>query len=286
MNIYHCQAFAFCVLLSLSKQITMEKVASFEKGELCYTISGEGPVIVLLHGFPSDHTVWNSFSEKLSAKNKVITIDLPGFGKSSVFNDVNSMQFMANAVYYVLIEENIDRCVMVGHSMGGYVTLAFAELYPKKVSGIILFHSHAAADDEEGKLNRDRTINIVKSDRLGFLHSFIPLMFTEKNKKRFEKEIDYLQKISAKTTREGVIAALAGMRDRKDQIPLLKNLEIPVFFIIGKKDSRIPMKKILPQLEAPQNCEALIVDDVGHMGFIEAEELTYSAVEHFVERTS
>jgi len=262
----------------------MEKVIPFDKGELCYTIEGEGPVVVLLHGFLEDHNIWNTIAKKLSLKNKVITIDLPGFGKSSVFNDIHSMQFMANTVYYVLIEENIDSCVMVGHSMGGYVTLAFAELYPKKVTGIILFHSHAGADDEESKKNRDRTINIVQSDRLGYINSFIQLMFAEKNVKHFEDEIDHLKDRATKTTREGIIAALAGMRDRQDRIGFLKKAEIPVFFIIGKKDSRIPFKKVIAQLEAPQNCEALIIDDVGHLGFIEAEELTYSALEHFVER--
>jgi pimeloyl-ACP methyl ester carboxylesterase len=264
----------------------MEKIISFDKGELFYTINGEGKVVVLLHGFLEDHSIWNSFAKKLSSQNKVIAIDLPGFGKSSVFNNIHSMQFMANAVYYVLIEENIDHCVMVGHSMGGYITLAFAKLYPKKVTGIILFHSHAAADDDEGKKIRDRTINVVQRDRLGYINSFIPLMFAGKNVKTFEDEIDHLRKYASNTTREGVIAALAGMRDREDMLGFLKNLEIPVFFIIGKQDSRIPMQKIMTQLEAPRNCEALIVDDVGHVGFIEAEDLTYSAVEHFVERNA
>lgn len=264
----------------------MEKVISFEKGELCYTIEGEGPVVVLLHGFLEDHSIWNSFAGKLASKFKVITVDLPGFGKSSVFNDTHTMQFMANAVYYILIEENIDHCVMAGHSMGGYVTLAFADLYPDKVTGIILFHSHAAADDEEAKQNRDRTINIVQRDHLGYVNSFIPLLFAEKNVKHFENEIDELKKRAAKISHEGVIAALAGMRDREDRIGFLKKLEIPVFFIIGKQDSRIPFKKIISQLEAPQNCEALIVDDVGHMGFIESEDLTFSAIEHFVERNA
>lgn len=262
----------------------MEKVISFDKGELCYTIEGDGSVVVLLHGFLEDHSIWNAFSEKFSSKFKVITIDLPGFGKSSVFNDIHSMQFMANAVYYVLIEENIDQCVMVGHSMGGYVTLAFADLYPKKVRGIALFHSQAVADDEEGKKNRDRTINIVRQDRLGYINSFIPSLFAEKNAQNFEREIDHLKKKASKTSHEGVIAALAGMRDREDRIGLLKKLEIPVFFIIGKQDSRIPFDKVITQLTAPQNCEALIVDDVGHMGFIEAPDLTYPALDHFIER--
>lgn len=264
----------------------MEKVVSFEKGELCYTISGEGPVIVLLHGFLEDHSIWSSFAKKLAVNNKVIAIDLPGFGKSSVFNNTHTMALMANAIYYILIEENIEKCVMIGHSMGGYVTLEFANLYPDKLTGLVLFHSHGSADDEEGKTNRDRTIKIVKNDRLGFVNLFIPLLFAEKNIDKYEQEIIGLQKKALKSSPEGVIAALAGMRDRNDQLELLKEIEIPVFFIIGKQDSRIPIDKILPQLQLPPNCEALILDGVGHMGFIEAEDLTFSAVEHFVERNA
>jgi pimeloyl-ACP methyl ester carboxylesterase len=112
------------------------------------------------------------------------------------------------------------------------------------------------------------------------------MLFAKKNVNRYENEIDNLKEKGSKLTREGVIAALGGMRDRDDQIEFLKKLEIPVFFIIGKQDSRIPFNKVITQLEAPQNCEALIVDDVGHMGFIEAEDLTYSAVEHFIERNA
>jgi len=278
--------FVIFPLLSLPKRFIMEKIIPFEKGELCYTVSGEGPVVVLLHGFLEDQHIWNSFSRELSANNKVITIDLPGFGKSSIFNDIHSMALMANAVYYILIEENIDRCVMVGHSMGGYVALAFAEMYPDKLSGIVLFHSHASSDDEEAKTNRDRTISIIKSDHSGFIRSFIPLLFAEQNVEQFDKEINKLKTIAQKGSSEGVIAALAGMRDRKDQTSLLKNLDIPVLFIIGKQDSRIPVKKIMAQLELPQNCEALLLDGVGHMGFIEAEALTFNALEHFVERNA
>lgn len=278
--------FVILVLLSLPKLSIMEKVVSFEKGDLCYTISGEGPVIVLLHGFMEDHSIWNSFAKKLAVNNKVITIDLPGFGKSSIFNNTHSMAFMANAIYYILIEENIEKCIMIGHSMGGYVTLEFASLYPNKLSGIVLFHSHAVADDEEGKTNRDRTIKIVKSDRLGFVNLFIPSLFAEKNVAKYEREIIGLQKNALKTSPEGVIAALAGMRDRIDQSDLLKTIKVPVFFIIGKQDSRIPIDKILPQLQLPPNCEALILDGVGHMGFIEAEDLTFSAIEHFVGRNA
>ncbi|HDO26909.1 MAG TPA: alpha/beta hydrolase [Bacteroidetes bacterium] len=262
----------------------MEKRITFRGGNLNYRITGQGSGIVFLHGFLEDHTIWNDFADRLSDRFTVIQIDLPGFGKSSVVDDVHSMSLMAGAVEKVLDEENIGQCIMIGHSMGGYVTLAFAKLFPEKLKGIVLFHSQAAADDEEGKNNRNRTIEIVKKNHKDFITSFIPLLFAEENVSRFSKEIRQLQKSAVKTSAEGVVAALAGMRDREDNRELLASIDIPVLIIIGKQDSRIAMETIMPQLSLPKNCEAIILDNVGHLGFLEAEGLTYASLEHFIER--
>lgn len=262
----------------------MKKHISFEDGYLNYVVKGEGPAVVLLHGFLEDHSIWNKFADKLSEKYKVVAIDLPGFGNSSVFKEGNSLAFMANAVYYILLEENINDCIMVGHSMGGYVTLSFAKHYPDKLNGIVLFHSQAAADDEEGKHNRDRTINVINKDHLGFIHSFVPSLFAEENVEKYETEIEQLMSISSQTDKEGIVAALEAMRDRPGYLGVLSEIDIPVFFIIGKRDSRISVHSMMEQLTLPHNCEALILDGVGHMGFIEAENITYLAIEHFVER--
>ena len=262
----------------------MEKQITFRGGNLNYRITGQGSGLVFLHGFLEDHTIWNDFADRLSDRFTIIQVDLPGFGKSDVIDDVHTMTLMAAAVKHVMDEENVDQCIMTGHSMGGYVTLAFAGLYPETLKGLVLFHSHAAADTEEGKENRNRTIEVVKKDHKNFIISFIPLLFAEQNLERFAKEIKQLQGIALKTPADGVIAALAGMREREDRTELLQKLDVPVLFIIGKQDSRIPLEVILPQLSLPKNCEAIILDNVGHMGFIEAEALTYASLEHFFER--
>jgi pimeloyl-ACP methyl ester carboxylesterase len=170
--------------------------------------------------------------------------------------------------------------------MGGYVSLAFAALYPEKLNGLVLFHSQAAADNAEGKVNRDRTIEIVKGNHAKFIHSFIPTLFAEKNVNNFSAEIEKLQEVSAKTPSEGIVAALAGMRERNDSLELISEINIPLFFIVGKQDSRISLSVIMNQLSLPRSCEAIILDDVGHMGFIEAEEITYLVLEHFIERNT
>ena len=262
----------------------MEKHLLFNNGSLTYQVKGIGPTLVFLHGFLEDHSIWNYFSEKLSANYQVLTVDLPGFGKSSVFSQNHEMDFMADAVNQILEKEKIRECFVVGHSMGGYVALSLAEKFPEKMEGIVLFHSHAAADDEAGKTNRSRAMEVVKKNHKEFMNGFIPLMFAEENQKLFSEEIKNLQQLASTISAEGVVAALAGMRDRKDQTGFLEKFNGPVLFIIGKQDSRIPLEKILPQISVPKNCEAIILDGVGHMGFIEAREITFLALEHFIER--
>jgi len=262
----------------------MEKQLQSDSGSIYYTVKSKGSAMVFLHGFLEDHSIWNSFSNSLSAKYTAICIDLPGFGKSGIFNSEHSMVFMAEKVQQVLEQENINKCILVGHSMGGYVSLAFSKLFPDKLSGLVLFHSQAAADNLEGKNNRDRTIEVVKNNHKGFIYSFIPSLFAEDNIERFSCEIDELIHIAENTENEGIIAALKGMRNRKDHFNTLKKLDVPVYFIVGKQDSRISLASIIPQLELPSNSEALIIDNVGHMGFIEAEDKTLLALEHFAER--
>ena len=125
---------------------------------------------------------------------------------------------------------------------------------------------------------------MVKNNHKNFINSFIPLLFAEENQEKYSKEIGELQKIASNISAEAVIAALAGMRDRESRTNFLSNFKEPVFFIIGKQDSRIQFNEIIAQLSLPKNCEALVLDGVGHMGFIEEQEITLLALEHFAER--
>jgi len=262
----------------------MVKQIAFKQKNLSYNICGSGPAIVLLHGFLEDKNIWDRLSVFLKGQFTVVCVDLPGFGQSENHAETHPMLLMADTVNEVLEAEQIKHCVLVGHSMGGYVSLAFARKYPAKLDGLVLFHSQAAADSEEAKNNRNRTMKVVKSNHKSFVSSFIPSLFAAENVDKFQKEITLLKETSEQTSVEGVCAALAGMRDRNDQLGLLKAFDKAVFFIIGKQDSKISMATIWPQLEIPKNCEALILDGVGHMGFIEAKEITSQAIKHFAER--
>jgi pimeloyl-ACP methyl ester carboxylesterase len=194
------------------------------------------------------------------------------------------MDDVAESIRNVLKSLGIATCLMVGHSMGGYVTLAFAEKYPRLLKGFVLFHSQAAADSPETRANRDRTVNLVNKDHHGFIKTFIPDLFDPENVKRYSKEIKMLQAIADNTPKEGIIAALEGMKNRPDRQHVLMYAKVPVMFIIGKNDRRIPLEAIIPQTLLPKHSEVILLDNVGHMGFIEAPGITFAAVKGFAER--
>lgn len=262
----------------------MRNTIDFEADKIHFTDTGKGKTIVLLHGFLESVDVWKYFSDKLSSNFRVICIDLPGHGKSPVFEGHLTMEIMAKWVKAVLDHLEIENCVMVGHSMGGYVTLEFALHYPERLKGFALFHSQASADTEETRENRRRTINIVKLNKGGFIKEFIPDLFADENVVMLADDINALQEQAAKTPSLGIIAALEAMRDRTAKIELLLNTKVPVLFIAGKDDSRIPVQNVMAQAILPAHAEVLILGKVGHMGFLEAREQTLDMLTCFARK--
>jgi pimeloyl-ACP methyl ester carboxylesterase len=259
-----------------------EKI-KFRDANIAYTISGKGNTLILLHGFLESTLIWKDFVSVLEKHFQVVCIDLPGHGESDCIGYVHEMEMNAEVVYAVLQHLEIKSCVMTGHSMGGYVTLAFAEKYPEVLNGICLFHSTALPDSEEKQRDRDRTINIVKRDAMTFIRAVIPNLFAPANKEKYKVEIDELIARASQMPTQGIIATLEGMKIRKDRTQILKGVKAPVLIIAGKQDTAVPFDSLLPQLALPKHCEALILDNVGHTGFIEAKEETLRVLLNFVE---
>ncbi|NCC72431.1 MAG: alpha/beta hydrolase [Sphingobacteriia bacterium] len=256
----------------------------FKEKPVHYKTEGEGNTLVFLHGFIESLEIWEDFSRALSKKFKIVRIDLPGHGKTPLIEKIHTMELMAASVKAVLDALDIKRCVMVGHSMGGYVTLEFAKQYPQMLSGICLFHSHAAADTEEVKENRRRTIEMIKLNRKGFVKQFIPDLFAEINTVKFAEKIDMLWHRADKMSGQSIIAALEGMKERSGKLDLLLNTTIPVLFIAGKDDMRIPVQNVLAQAILPRHSEVLVLAEVGHMGFIEARDDTMEMISCFAHK--
>lgn len=240
---------------------------NFKTSMFDYTRQGKGKAIVLLHGFLENQTMWDPFLPVLSEKHTVITIDLPGHGKSDCLGYIHTMELMAEIVKAVLNQEKIEQATFIGHSMGGYVALAFAERHPEMCSEIILLNSTPKADSAERKENRDRTIALVKKHKDTFLSMAISNLFAEENKEKFTLEIELLKKDAQQMKIQGIIAALEGMKIRKDRTRLLKKININKTIIAGTLDPIMPvgdLKKIATSCE----CH-FITWEGGHMSTIE-----------------
>jgi pimeloyl-ACP methyl ester carboxylesterase len=260
------------------------KTIIFKDKKISFAESGKGKTIVLLHGFAESSKIWDSFRDELSEFFRVIVIDLAGHGKSESLEPVHSMELQADVVYEVLKQRKVKKCFMVGHSMGGYVTLAFASKYPEMLKGICLFHSHPYPDSIEDRKNRIRTIKLVEQDKFGFVANFIPSLFPQGSRRKFSKEIKKLVERAKEFPKEGIIAALEGMKIRKNQLALLRSINVPVLFILGLKDSKAPLDRLWKMVSHPRQSECLILRNVGHMGYIEAPEETLSTIKAFAKR--
>ncbi len=255
----------------------------FKGAKVNFREKGKGNALVLLHGFTESLDIWDKFSEKLSEKYKIIMIDLPGHGSSECLAKVHTMELMADCVNAVLYHLNIKECVMIGHSMGGYVTLSFTEKYQNMIKGFGLFHSSAFADTPEAKENRKRAMEIIRKNHKNYLNQFIPDLFAPENVERLKAEIGKLKiNASEQMTAEGIIAAQLGMMERKEYLELLSKIDVPVLFIFGKKDKRIPFDKAAMQINLPKHSEITILD-CGHMGYLEAPDETLHSIMAFAE---
>lgn len=260
------------------------KYCSFNNKKLAFKIQGSGPALIMLHGFPMDSRIWENFAEALQDNFTTICIDLPGFGQSDSQGETHDMGLMAAAVTTVLKHENIEKCVLAGHSMGGYAGLEFASHFPERLSGLVLFHSQAGSDDEQHKQGRNETIKRVKQDKTAFVNGFINSLFDPAFANQNPKAVEHYRQLALEQNEEAIVAALAGIRDRKSHISTLTQIETPVLFILGKSDGRLPVLKIMAQAALPAHAEMLILENTGHMGFAEKPEKTLKVLRDFSKR--
>ena len=168
-------------------------IVTYKGISISYSVSGQGKTITLLHGFLEDLTMWDTITPILSKRNRIITIDLLGHGKSENLGYIHTMEEQAEMVKALLKHLKLRKYTFIGHSMGGYISLAFAEIYPDSVKGICLMNSTAEADTKEKKTNRDRAIKAVKHNHKIFVKMSIPNLFSEENRINFKDEIEYFE---------------------------------------------------------------------------------------------
>lgn len=245
-------------------------IADTERGERC---------VVLLHGYLESMIVWDEFVDLLKEKVRVITLDLPGHGISNVAGEVHTMEYLAKCVGDAMAALGIERYSMVGHSMGGYVSLAMLDEFSDHIDNIILLSSTTSADSEEKCDRRRREIELIKAGKKNTLARLVPHAgFAPENVKRLQDYIEDISELILMTEDDGVIAILGGMIERQSRGDMLRESGIPHLFIFGRHDYYIPEEVAQQMIAEDPTAKVVWLEHSGHMGFIEEPELCANAI--------
>lgn len=252
--------------------------------KVTYTDQGKGTTIVLLHGYLESLEIWGAFANQLAKNYRVICFDIPGHGKSETISEQHTMDILAETLSAALQKLDVKRCFMIGHSMGGYVTLMFHKLFPEKLIGFSLFHSHPFADSEETKKKRKREISLVQDGKKDLIAKVnIPNAFADENLEKFKKHVEKATQIALNTPADGIIANLYAMLNRPDMSESLANTSLPFLFIAGKKDNYIDFNTVVPKVKMPEHSSLCILKNSGHMGFFEEEDQSVCFITNFLK---
>lgn len=234
--------------------------------------------IVLLHGFGENEEIWDTFIPVLPKQHEYIRLD---YSKITFCQTIDEY---AAWVHHEIQQREITRFVLIGHSMGGYISLAYAAKHPAYLAGVGLFHSTAYADSEEKKKNRDRTAGFIKKHGSAkFIEGFLPNMYNETFKKRNSVYIRKQLQDNKKLPKEALITATLAMKVRTDTSKVLASLAVPVLQIIGKQDLFIPFEDALAQISLLQKPYVCIIDHIAHAGMMEAPDECAAVTISFLE---
>ena len=257
----------------------MSEFFTYKNIKAHYKSFGRGSTIVLLHGFLENLNMWDFLTPSLTRNRRIITIDLLGHGETENLGYVHTMEEQAELVRELLRSLNVRKATFIGHSMGGYIALAFADLFPKNTKGICLLNSTSYADTTAKKVSRDRAIKAVKENHKTFINVSIPMLFSEENRTLLKGKIRLVTKEALSTSKQGIIASLEGMKIRVDRTHILKNNAFKTLLILGKKDTVLDIKTHIKQIENTET-EFLEIDE-GHMSHIEMTNNVVSALIKF-----
>ncbi len=245
-------------------------------------IEGTKKPLVFIHGFCEDSTVWDNFKHYFKGR-EMLLVDLPGFGKSEVQLDY-SLDQIGNQVADLISKHNLDKPILIGHSMGGYTACAFAKKYESLISGLVLFHSHPFKDTLEKKKNRTKSIDFIERNGAKvFADQLIKNLFSDENELKYPKEIRHMQEKASTYPKEAIIEGMKAMLIREDHKTTLEDIEIPVLMILGKKDRVTTYDVCKKQFVLPKVGKICVLDSCGHMGMIEDPDETSGAILEFVE---
>lgn len=254
----------------------------FRNTNIYYEKEGIGPVLVSLHGFLHSSSMWSDYKNRWLKDNfTVLTIDLPGHGKSGFFADLTIVN-MAEIVNAIFEKENILKATIIGHSLGGYIGLSFAENFPNKLEKLILFHSSAYADTEEVKKKRDTWLKIIVRHPSMFVKNVIEFLYEKNNITKFNERISKDIESAKAVGYEGYVEVIKAMRDRLDTRKVLES-DTKVYFLAGKLDKVIPEEISQEQIGMIRNGSGVILENASHMSFVEDAENAFKQLNRFLK---
>ncbi len=247
-----------------------------------YSIYGEGTPLVLLHGFGETAEIFQFQIEYLKNHYKVIIPEIPGTPHSQLPNEPMTMELIADFLNEILLQEEMEKVILLGHSMGGYATLAFAENYPHRLLAFGLIHSTAIADSEEKIENRKKSIKLIQNDgKEIFLKTMTPNLYSEQSVQAIPDLVQAHLDAALTIESKALIAYYEGMIARKDRTAVLKNSKVPVLFILGKNDNLIPYKDALTLVSMPEVSKLELFENVGHTSMYESPQNLNVCINNF-----
>lgn len=267
-----------------------ENNVQYNHSNIFYRRIGKGKRVMLLHGFAEDGSIWNNQIAFLKNHFRLLIPDIPGSGRSELIRDGNIATY-AEVIKAILADdfqqqgnEGSEEITIIGHSMGGYIALAFAEKYPEHLAAFGLFHSTAYADNEEKKLTRAKAIHFIKDKgSYPFLQTSIPGLFSQAFAEGHSAVLNELVNQAKNFSPLALIQYYEAMIQRPDRTSVLKKFPKAILFIIGEKDNVIPLQSSLEQCYLPAQAHIHILAKSAHMGMLEEKEKVNEILYHFLK---
>ncbi len=238
--------------------------------------------VIFIHGFPLDSSMWDEQVNYFKEKYSVFAVDLPGFGKNSI-ETPNSIEGFAEYIQSFMKQQNLNKAILCGFSMGGYITFAFYELFKEKVEKLIFVDTKAKDDSPQAKAGRDSSINETFDKGIEFFIESMPPTLLSKKSLKEGKVVSKLRDIISHQKEETIIKALTAMKDRKDRSYILKEIDVPTLFVCGKEDILTTKEEMEEMAKEVKNSRFEVIKDCGHLTPMENPEKFNRVLKSFLE---
>jgi len=260
---------------------------SIDDIQLAYDDVGSGPPVVLIHGYPFNRSLWKEQVDALASTYRVVTPDLRGFGESDASQGPATMSRMAQDVATLMDELGIERAVIGGLSMGGYVVLAFVKQFPSRVKALVLADTRPQADTDEGKQTRVQQAEKALSEGMaGIADAMLPKLLTPETVSKRPEVVKRVRDMMLKTKPQGAASALLGMAERDDQSEFISTIDVPTMIVVGREDAITPLADSETMHSKIQHSRLVVLDNAGHVSNLEQTEQFNYALVKFLERVA